>query len=184
MPDGITFRVVNEREVRWWFGNWFSKSKETAPLMHALAAFYLQQILRTFRESGARDGFPAWRALSPSTLQTDAGTFNIRYGTEKRPKRTAAELREYKTENNLWYKRGIMKGYEGDRRYTAGSKPLLAGGHFMRSFQKIFVSSTRAVVGTRMKKAGDIIGDRSVIRISARDMNVFADMCMEAFLPA
>ncbi len=198
MPDGITFKVINSEELNRWFRRWAKKTKQTKATMAAMATFYLQQIFRTFRASGARDGLKAWPGYNRGkghilggATRTKTGTWNIRYGTGKKPKRTAAKLKEYKTENNLWFKRGPMKGYESDSRYSAGSKMLLASGGFRGSFRRLRLSDTVAVVGTTMPKADKIVGlkkggvraYRPVIRISSKDRSQFAKLLLKQFVP-
>lgn len=199
MPDGITFKVINAAELNRWFRRWAKKTEQTKATMAAMATFYLQQIFRTFRASGARDGLKAWKGYNRGkghilggSTRTKTGTWNIRYGTGKKPKRTAAELRAYKTENNLWYKRGPMRGYKSDARYSAGSKMFLATGGFRNSFRRLLLSATTAVVGTTMPKADKIVGlkpgatraYRPVIRISAKDRSAFAKLLLKQFVPA
>jgi hypothetical protein len=102
----------------------------------------------TFRLEGAR-GRKGWARFSKLTMQTPRGTWNIRYGTDKKPKRTAAELRKYKSDNNLWYKPGPMQGYKGDRRYGPNSKLLQASGEFRKSFKTISIRNGQMFYGIR-----------------------------------
>ena len=190
MSDGVTVKVVNAKQLEKWFGDWYAQSLRSQPAMFAMATFYLQQIFRTFKLQGARDGFSAWPTYNKGkghilggTTRTKVGTWNIRYGTDKVPKRTAEELAAYKTENNLWYKRGPMKGYKSDRRYSAQSKLLQASGNFRNSFRSILVSKQRAVVGTTMPKADKIVKGRPVIRISSQDRSQFAKLLLRHFVP-
>ena len=112
-----------------------------------------------------------------STLQTPRGTWNIRYGTDKSPKRTAAELAEYKTKNNLWFKLGPMKGYKGDRRYSSKSKLLQASGLFKMSFRKIRVSNRLMLSGTKHRLADKIQRrGRQVLHVTNKDLRKYTKL--------
>ena len=130
----------------------------------------------TFRGEGARaGGGTKWKGFSSKTLKTDRGTWNIRYGTDKRPKRTAEQLKDYKTKNNLWYKPGPMKGYKGIRRYSSRSKLLQASGEFRKSFKVQKISKRRMHYGTKHKLAKKIMSNprRNVLFVTGKDMNSF-----------
>ena len=176
MPDGITFHVTNQAQLKKWFGGWAEQIMRSRPLMAAISAFNLQQIFKTFRTQGARDGMRPWREFSTYTLhpvyyladetpKIAISTWNIRYGTDmkgKSPRR----------------KRGANV-----RRYSGSSKLLQASGGFRNSFRSILTSQKRSIVGSTLEKAEDIIGDRPVIRISNRDKSNFQRLLIEHMLP-
>jgi len=176
MPDGLTFRVANEKQLKKWFGDWYQQVMQSRPLMAAVATFNLQQIFKTFRTQGARDGMRPWREFSTYTLhpvyyladetpKIAINTWNIRYGTDmkgKTPRR----------------KRGANV-----RRYSPSSKLLQASGGFRNSFRNILLSRQRSIVGSTMKNAAEIIGDRPVIRVSSRDKSHFQRLLIEHMLP-
>jgi hypothetical protein len=174
MPEGLQFKVTNAKQLEKWFGTWVHDVDDSQKLMAAIATFNLQQIFRTFRGQGARDGFQQWRAFRKSTLHptyhTKSGlrvssTWNIRYGTDmqgKKPRR----------------KRGANV-----RRYSASSKLLQASGGFRNSFRAMRITSHDAIVGSTMQKAPKIISDRPVIRVSNSDLTHFRRLLIEHFMP-
>lgn len=137
---------------------------QTRSFFQLLGSWAHQQTQITFRSQGARSGNLPWPPFSPKTLATSLGTWKIRYGTDKNPKRTAAELASYKTKNKLWYVSGPMKGYRNERRYGKNSKLLQASGQFRKSFHIIGVRDKRMIYGTRHSLADKIIGNPSNFR--------------------
>ena len=118
------------------FGKGLNKPIDNAkPYFIILGQMIDRDTTQTFRLKGARSGNPAWKDFSPKTLATRLGTPKIRYGTDKKPKRTAKQLAEYKIKYNLLFKPGPMKGYKSDRRYSKSSKLLQASGGFRNSFR-------------------------------------------------
>lgn len=140
--------------------NMFNKPVENDGLFFKdLGILMDNDVQQQFRKEGAAGGPRAipqglrWPPLSDSTMFTKKHrTPKIRYGTDRKPKRTAAGLKEYKSKNNLWYKPGIMKGYEGTRRYSNNSKLLQASGGFRKSFRIQKVDDKGIEYGTRMGK--------------------------------
>lgn len=138
-----------------------------------------QNTQRTFRNQGARDGKPKWIGFNRgkgigfqgSTTRTKLGTWNIRYGSDKIPKRSASQLRDWKTQHNLWYKPGKMKGYESERRYSSSSKLLQAGGGFRKSFRLRSVTKRQMVYGTNYADAMKIMSNptRQVLSVTGGD---------------
>jgi len=132
----------------------------------------------TFRVEGARSGHSKWVGYNRGkghilggTTRTKTGTWNIRYGTDKSPKRTAKELAQYKTDNNLWFRKGPMPGYQSDRRYSASSKLLQASGSFRRSFKTMKLTRKQVKYGSVFKLAGKIMEDpeRQVLFVTRQD---------------
>ena len=128
-----------------------------------------------FRSLGARGGTP-WPGLSKKTVKTELGTWRIRYGTDKNPKRNSEELKTYKTANNLWYKPGYMKGYKNQRRYGPNSKPLVASGLFKKSFKTLKITNERLLYGTQYDNAENIMRNRPVLVISTQDVERYATL--------
>ncbi len=164
--EAITFAVGNRKQLHKWFGNWYDTLVRTHPMMAAISTFNLQQIFRTFRADGARDGFPRWGNYRTSTLhpvkRDKAGnivghylSWNLRPGTDK--SRT--------------------------RRYSPASKLLRASGGFRNSFRAISTTAKRSVVGSTMSKAKYIAKGRPVIRVSTKDRAHFAKIMIKQFLP-
>jgi hypothetical protein len=137
-----------------------------------------------FRNEGAVYGRPKWTPFSPKTLKTRLGTWNIRYGTDKKPKRTARELRAYKTKNNLWFKPGPMKGYKSDRRYGPNSKLLQASGGFRRSFKVLSIGKLTMDYGTKMEEAEDIMDkpNRPVLMVTPAQEKSYQRMWRNFYL--
>jgi hypothetical protein len=152
--------------------------RETKEFFIKLGARYSRDTNLVFRMQGAAFGRRKWRPFALSTLRTKRGTPKIRYGTDKKPKRNAAQLARYKTDNNLWYKPGKMKGYKSDRRYGPNSKLLQASGGFKRSFEVIKTSKRRMIFGTRMKEAADIMSKptRNVLGVSRKQEEAYSRM--------
>jgi len=145
--------------------------KDTRSMFLLLGAMIDRDTQLTFKAEGAYRDRPKWKKFSKKTLQTPRGTWNIRYGTDKKPKRTAAQLAQYKTDNNLWYKPGPMKGYRSDRRYSSSSKLLQASGMFKQSFRIININRTRMRYGTNMRLASKIMSnpERQVLHYTEQD---------------
>ena len=130
--------------------------KNPKPLFKILVTRIDRDTMKTFDNQGQWEGRKKWPPFSPKTLRTEVGTWKIRYGTDKRPKRTMEQLNKYKTEHGLWFKRGYMKGYESDRRYGGNSKLLQASGMFRASFRKLKETNKSITYGTNHKLAGKI----------------------------
>lgn len=141
------------------------------PFFKLLGVKIGNQTRATFRMEGARSGESKWPPFSPRTLRTLRGTWNIRYGTDKNPKRTAEELSKYKSKNNLWYKPGPMKGYQSQRRYGPNAKLLQASGEFMRSFRIRSVSRNSLRFGSLHRLAQQIMSSpkRPVLFVTRGD---------------
>lgn len=156
MPDKISIRVLNARDVLRRLSKIKGKIKNTALLLRGAASFYLREVFLTFRKEGAHAGNKKWRPFAQSTLHPSVkrggraagfnrGKWNIRYGTDLRgqsPRRRA----------------GVRI-----RRYSPTSKLLQASGQFRNSFHILSVSSTQAQIGTRHKLAQEIMNGRPVI---------------------
>ena len=163
-------------QLRKWLGGWYASLVKTFPLMAKISTFNLQQIFRTFRADGARDGFPRWDNFRTSTLHPQKRdkngnvvgyytSWNIRYGTNMKgasPRRMAGAK---------------------VRRYSPRSKLLRASGGFRNSFRAISTTEKRSVVGSTMTHAAQIIRGRPVIRISNKDRSHFARLMLQQFLP-
>jgi len=138
--------------------------KRTKLFFQGLGTKFFQQTMITFRTEGARAGHKKWLSLNMgrgpgffdtvkgSSTRTSLGTWKIRYGTDKKPKRNAEALKKYKTDNNLWYVPGPMKGYRSQRRYGPNSKPLQAGGMFRNSFKVIKTTNRFVKFGSMLNK--------------------------------
>ena len=160
-------------------------NKITEPIDNARPYFNIlglkvdQVLQQTFRQEGARDGHARWVGLNRGrgvgskgyTTRTKLGTWNIRYGTDKNPSRTASELREYKTKNNLWFKPGPMKGYKSQRRYSGSSKILQASGSFRKTFKVQKVTNSRMEYGSNFQLMKDMLKDpkRQVLFVTEND---------------
>lgn len=165
--------------------------KNAKPFFDVMINEIHQNTMLTFRTEGARSGHPRWKSFNNgkgvkalgSTTRTKAGTWNIRLGSDDRPRRNAVQLKEWKSyliKKGKWsmYKTGPMPGYENDVRYSASSKLLQSSGSFMRSFGRpsgIWETTDNNMrYGTRYhsKKgvtAKDIIGDREVLFLTEQD---------------
>ena len=122
--------------------------KSTRRMFVQLGVQIDRDTILTFKREGAHDGRMPWKPFSLNTLRTKLGTPKLRYGTDKKPKRTAKELAKYKTEHGYWYRPGKMPGYTGDRRYGTKSKLLQASGGFRDSFKIIRIGKDRMKYGT------------------------------------
>jgi hypothetical protein len=114
----------------------------------------LQQQFRREGKAGGPRKIPSkweWPKFSENTLKTKAGTPRIRYGTDKKPKRTREELAKYKADSNIPVPIpvGKMKGYRSQRRYSDSSKLMQASGSFRRSFGTIKITNKVLEYGTK-----------------------------------
>lgn len=136
------------------------------------------QTMLTFKAQGARAGQQKWKSFSNKTLKTKLDTWRLRYGTDTKPKRNRKQLNKYKTENNLWYVPGPMKGYKGDRRYNRTSKLLQASGMFRESFKILKTSKKYLYFGTKHKLAKDIMSnpERNVLFVTDKDITLYRSM--------
>lgn len=151
----------------------------TRKFFDILATMIDQDTQLTFRLLGARSGHAKWlgynlgrgHILGGST-RTELGTWKLRY--IKNPKRTREQLNEYKTANNLWYKRGYMKGYESDVRYSMNSVMLQNSGRFRQSFRILDINSNGLRYGTRMNPKIMSHG-REVLFVTTQDLKRWKD---------
>jgi len=135
-------------------GKFLSKPfKKTRQYWALLSQMIDRDAQLTFRTQGARDGRSKWKPFKMSTLKTKAGTWRIRYGTDKKGKP------------------GNQGNYiPGARRYSGESKLLQASGLFRKSFGAISITTKRLVYGTRHELASKIMRrKRNVLMINARD---------------
>lgn len=132
------------------------------PLLSLLAARIDQFTQSAFRLQGARAGHPAWPAFSKKTLKTDAGTWRIRYGTDRNPKRTREELAKYRGDLMRrgrwgWGFTGPMPGYVGTPRYSGNAKLLQSSGSFRKSFKILRITANSVFYGTAHERAAQIM---------------------------
>lgn len=145
-----------------------------------------RQTQLTFRMLGR--GPIRWPKLSRSTIATQSktiSTFKIRYGTDKKPKRTRSALIEYKTKNDLWFKPGPMKGYKSQRRYSSHSKPLQASGSFRKSFRVQRISRRSLIYGSNYMVNGKLVADkiqkggRNVLFVLPEDEKEYSNLLLK-----
>ena len=138
--------------------------KDTRGMFTQLALTIDRDAMMTFKKQGEWEGRTKWQPFSSRTLQTDAGTWKIRYGTDLkgRPKGT--------------YTPGVLR--KGIRRYSGSSKLLQAGGGFRMSFgvQKLTMKSMR--YGTVHRLAEDIMSspERQVIQFTEKDQKRYGTL--------
>ena len=157
--------------------------KQALPYFQQLAIMIDTDTQNQFRSQGARSGKP-WKLFNNgrgagfydtkkgSTTRTAKGTWNIRYGTDKNPKRNKKQLRAYKTANDLWFKSGKMKGYESDTRYALNSKLLQKSGDFRKSFKATKITKNMVKYETNHELAGKIgkYPERQILAVTANDI--------------
>lgn len=158
----------------------------------ALAIMVDQDAMLTFRHEGARAGHVAWMPFSANTLQTKAGTWKIRYGTDRKPldKSSLASLRANWVRTRGFGATGEMR--KGIRRYGTKSKLLQAGGGFMRSFRIRNVTNKSMLYGTNHVLAEKIMSlgerrtasfqNRNVLFITPKDEQKYADKFEQFYL--
>jgi len=140
-----------------------------------LSAWMLRNALLAFQTSGARAGHRPWKALSPKTLRTRAGTYRIRRGSDGTPTplnpAALSALRSAWVKKHGWGATGEMR--PGVRRFRADSKPLLASGMFRNSWFVREASARRATVTTAFDSelAKKIMSDptRQVLFVTEQD---------------
>lgn len=173
--NALTIKITNQKQLAKWFGEWVKDLSATKQLFASVAAFQLQQIFRTFKADGARDGAPRWvrfsaRTLHPSWYRKDGAR------------------RELFIDGSRWNRRPGTDGAK-TRRYSASSQLLRASGGFRNSFHVVQLLDDRVIVGTLMDIARHIIGSeesghqRQVIQVSAKDLSAFRRMVVDYFLP-
>ena len=141
------------------------------PFFKNLGAYFYRTTNLTFKSEGARDEHPAWSSYKKSTLQTDAGTWKIRYGTDMKGIGRGA-LTELKKKWG-WGHIGYMR--KGARRYSFNSKMLQASGSFKDSFRTMWVDKSGIVFGSNYHaendgaSAAEIAGKREILFLTMAD---------------
>lgn len=139
----------------------------------ALALMIDQDTQHIFRGQGARKNKPGtWVDYKASTLATRAGTWNIRYGTDKK----GLPSDKLKALKSKWGWGHIGEMRKGIRRYGYKSKLLQASGGFRNSFGLIRLGRDRMIYGTQHELAEDIMSKptRQVLHITPQDEQRYA----------
>jgi len=148
--------------------------KNTILYMSPLATGIDQDTKLTFKFEGNIKGRKKWKPFSPRTLKTPAGTWRIRYGTDKKPlaKDQLKSLRSKWGFGHIGYMRKNIS------RYSERSKLLQSSGLYRDSFQIRKVTKNIVEYSTN-HKLRNVIGSnprRKALQFTIHDKKKYTEL--------
>ena len=95
MPDSLSLRILNEREIEGMIEDALSQVTRVDKFLTDVGHWMGRNVLRTFKTSGASNG-QRWKPLARDTVYTRVGTSRIKYGTQRGPKLKGSAFRRYR----------------------------------------------------------------------------------------